>query len=217
MRQAVVRQELGVLAEAALKVLVLGAHSVELVQEGLISHRPRPQTLLVQHGQDAILILPAQQGRKQSSRSKEKKKLSNFNCASALCWFVLKNPGDTLTFSMRSQITALLKYSMLVHSMPCNKRHEGQGDKSFSPSSPASSCNRRAAAPPLRRASELNGWRQEGREENRPSRVFSTMLGGSGGKTTLSQRLQAPLAQMMSLNTVLFSFKSPSVKLMCVR
>lgn len=37
-----------------------------------------------------------------------------------------------LTFSIRSQITALLKYSMFVHSMPCNKRNEGQTDNSFS-------------------------------------------------------------------------------------
>lgn len=45
--------------------------------------------------------------------------------------------GDWLTFSMRSQIIALLKYSMLVHSMPCNKRNEGQVDNGFSISSSA--------------------------------------------------------------------------------
>lgn len=50
---------------------------------------------------------------------------------SGLNWFAL---GDLrkLTFSIRSQIMALLKYSMLVHSMPCNKRSEGQRDNNFS-------------------------------------------------------------------------------------
>lgn len=56
-RQAVVGQELGVLAEAALEVRVLGADGVQLVQEGVVRHRARPQTLLVQHGQDAGLVL----------------------------------------------------------------------------------------------------------------------------------------------------------------
>ena len=55
--QAVVRQELGVLAEAALKVLVLGAHRVQLVQEGDVRDRAGAKALLVQHGQDAILVL----------------------------------------------------------------------------------------------------------------------------------------------------------------
>lgn len=46
----------------------------------------------------------------------------------------LVHSGGTgkLTFSIRSQIMALLKYSMFVHSMPCNKRNEGQTDNSFS-------------------------------------------------------------------------------------
>lgn len=56
-RQAVVGEELWILAEAALKVLVLGADGVQFVQEGLVGDRPRPQALLVQHGQDAILVL----------------------------------------------------------------------------------------------------------------------------------------------------------------
>lgn len=43
---------------------------------------------------------------------------------------VCKELGDGLTFSMRSQIMALLKYTMLVHSMPCKERNEGQRDNS---------------------------------------------------------------------------------------
>lgn len=57
--QAVVCEELWILAEATLKVLVLSTHRVQFVQEGLVGDRPRPQTLFVQHGQDAILILDA--------------------------------------------------------------------------------------------------------------------------------------------------------------
>lgn len=38
-------------------MLVLGADGVQFVQEGLVGDRPRPQALLVQHGQDAILML----------------------------------------------------------------------------------------------------------------------------------------------------------------
>lgn len=56
-RQAVIREELGILALATLKVLVPGADGVQLVQEGLVGDRPRPQALLVQHGQDAVLVL----------------------------------------------------------------------------------------------------------------------------------------------------------------
>ena len=55
--QTVVRQELGVLAEAAFKVLVLCAHRVQLVQEGDVRDGPGAQALLVQHGQDAVLVL----------------------------------------------------------------------------------------------------------------------------------------------------------------
>ena len=67
MGQAVVRQELGVLAEAALKVLVVGAHGVQLVQEGDVRDGARAQALLVQHGQDAVLVLLA--GREQQNPS----------------------------------------------------------------------------------------------------------------------------------------------------
>ena len=56
-RQAVVSEELWTLAEATLKVQVFSADGVQFVQEGLIGDRPRPQALLVQHGQDAILVL----------------------------------------------------------------------------------------------------------------------------------------------------------------
>lgn len=56
-RQAVVGEEPGVLAEAALEVLVLSTDGVQLVQEGLVRDRPRPQALLVQHRQDAVLVL----------------------------------------------------------------------------------------------------------------------------------------------------------------
>ena len=61
--QAVVRQELGVLALTALKVLVLSTDGVEFVQEGFISHGARPQALLIQHGQDPILVLKEEMGR----------------------------------------------------------------------------------------------------------------------------------------------------------
>lgn len=38
-------------------MLVLGADGVQFVQEGVVGDRPRPQALLVQHGQNAILVL----------------------------------------------------------------------------------------------------------------------------------------------------------------
>lgn len=38
-------------------MLVLGADGVQLVQEGLVCNRAGPQALLVQHGQDAVLVL----------------------------------------------------------------------------------------------------------------------------------------------------------------
>lgn len=62
--QAVVRQELGVLALAAFEVLVLCTDGVEFVQEGLIGHGARPQALLVQHGQDPVLVLQEDKGRR---------------------------------------------------------------------------------------------------------------------------------------------------------
>lgn len=55
--QAVVVEELWILAEATLKVLVFSTDGVQFVQEGLVGDCPRPQALLVQHGQDAILVL----------------------------------------------------------------------------------------------------------------------------------------------------------------
>lgn len=55
--QAVVSEELWILAQATLKVLVLSTDGVQFVQEGLVGDRPWPQALLVQHGQDATLIL----------------------------------------------------------------------------------------------------------------------------------------------------------------
>lgn len=57
MRQAVVCEELWVFTQAALKVLMFSTNSVQLVQEGLICHGPGPQTLLIKHGQDPILVL----------------------------------------------------------------------------------------------------------------------------------------------------------------
>lgn len=57
MRQAVVCEELRVFAQAALKVLMFSTNSVQLVQERLICHGPGPQTLLIKHSQDPILVL----------------------------------------------------------------------------------------------------------------------------------------------------------------
>lgn len=55
--QAVVIEELGALAHAALEVLVVRADLIELLQEGGICDRPGAQTLLVQHGHDPIGVL----------------------------------------------------------------------------------------------------------------------------------------------------------------
>lgn len=71
-------------------MLVLGAHRVEFVQEGLVGHRPRPQTLLVQHGQNAVLVLVVQQrrggGEAMESVKKKKKNLISIALRSAgLC------------------------------------------------------------------------------------------------------------------------------------
>lgn len=55
--QAVVSEELGILAEATLKVLVFSTDGVQFVQESLVGDCPWPQALLVQHGQNAILML----------------------------------------------------------------------------------------------------------------------------------------------------------------
>lgn len=56
-RQAVVSQELGVPAEAALKVLMFSTNGVQLIEKSLIGDGSWPQTLFIQHGQDATLVL----------------------------------------------------------------------------------------------------------------------------------------------------------------
>lgn len=76
-RQAVVGEELGILAEAALKVLVLSTDSVQLVQEGLVRDCPRPQALLIQHGQDAVLVLSIIRGINEN----EKGSVEQMHCA----------------------------------------------------------------------------------------------------------------------------------------
>lgn len=45
--EAVISEELRILAEAALKVLVLSTDGVQFVQEGLIRDCPRPQALFI--------------------------------------------------------------------------------------------------------------------------------------------------------------------------
>ena len=72
-RQAVVGQELGVLAEAALKGLVLSADGVQLVQEGVVRHRARTEALLIQHGQNAVLVLDRRRGWMKGGRRTEGK------------------------------------------------------------------------------------------------------------------------------------------------
>ena len=54
---AVVILVLGVLGDFALIVAVLGEELVQLRQEGGVTDHPRPQALLIQHGQDALPIL----------------------------------------------------------------------------------------------------------------------------------------------------------------
>lgn len=56
-RQGRVVEEPGTLAHPALKVLVGGAHLVQLFQEGLVGDRAWPQALLIQHGQDSVCVL----------------------------------------------------------------------------------------------------------------------------------------------------------------
>lgn len=56
-RQAVVSQELGIPAKAALKVLMFSTNGVQLIEKSLIGDGSWPQTLFIQHGQDAILVL----------------------------------------------------------------------------------------------------------------------------------------------------------------
>lgn len=55
--QGCVVEKPGALAHPALKVLVGGADLVELLQEGLVGDRARPQALLIQHGQDPVCVL----------------------------------------------------------------------------------------------------------------------------------------------------------------
>lgn len=60
--QAVVCEEFGVFAQSALKMLMFSTHGVQLVQESLICHCAWPQTLLIQHGQNPILVLKTNYG-----------------------------------------------------------------------------------------------------------------------------------------------------------
>ena len=57
MRQGRVIEKPRALAHPALEVLVGGTHLVELLQEGLVGDRARPQALLIQHGQDSVCVL----------------------------------------------------------------------------------------------------------------------------------------------------------------
>lgn len=52
-------------------MLVLSTDGVEFVQEGLIGHGARPQALLVQHGQDPVLVLKENKGRRGKRNGKK--------------------------------------------------------------------------------------------------------------------------------------------------